>query len=158
MPLQFKPKTEEEAMASQLCPKGKQPFTILECLPVESQSKNNPGKPMIKLKVNVHAGNGFDYHIYDYVADWFMEHKFRHFFFSIGRGADYESGKCEPESYKGLDGWCEVGMQKAKGNFGPKAIITDYLSANISAQQQAKATVPATPASEAPSEADDVPF
>lgn len=135
--MQFKPVTEEEALAAQLCPKGKAPFTVLEAAVVESKSAKNAGKEMLKLKLDVHAEDGFDYHVYDYVAPWFMAHKFRHFFFCIGMGKAYEAGTVEPSSLAGREGWCEVGHEKAKGEFGPKAKILEYLVENALATEQA---------------------
>lgn len=155
--------TEEEALAEQLCPKGKAPFTILEASVVESKSQKNAGKEMLKLKLDVHADDGFDYHVYDYVAPWFMAHKFRHFFFCIGAGKAYESGTVDPASLIEREGWCEVGHERAKGDFPPKAKIVDYVPENSMAESQqarenATAPSPAAPSPKPAESEDDVPF
>jgi hypothetical protein len=125
--MKITPKTEEELQTEQLCPPGKYPFTVLESAEVLSQSPKNAGKEMIKLKINVHADDS-DYHCYDYIADWFMAHKLRHFFYAVGRGDAYESGNlnARDNALKGFEGWCDVGIQKAKSGYGPKNIIVDY--------------------------------
>lgn len=155
--MNWTPKTEDEVMAAELCQKGKAPFTILEAQVTQSKSEKNAGKEMLKIKLNVHGEDGFDYHIYDYIAPWFMEHKFRHFWYCVGKGADYEAGKADIESLKGLEGWCEVGIQKAKGEYGPKNTITDYVAKNeksAPAEKQQKVATPAAPVNES----DDIPF
>lgn len=153
--MNWTPKTEEEVIASQLCPKGKAPFTVLEANTVESKSTKNAGKTMLKLKINVHADDGGDYHIYDYIAPWFMAHKFRHFFFCVGRGADYDAGTVDVRRLVHCEGWAEIGHEKAKEGFGPKAKILDYVVDNAAkANSPAVAPDGATPAPEE----DDVPF
>lgn len=125
--MKFTPKTEEEVQAEQLCPVGIQPFTVLESAEVLSKSAKNAGKEMIKLKLNVHAEDG-DYHCYDYIADWFMAHKFRHFFFAIGLGEQYEKGvvNVRDNALAGRTGYCDVGIQNGKDGYGPKNTIADY--------------------------------
>lgn len=147
--MKFTPKTEEEVLAKQLCPEGKYPFTVLESSEVVCKSEKNLGKPMIKLKLNVHADDGFDYHVYDYIADWFMEFKLRHFAFSVGQGLKYESGILDANSnaFQGFGGWCDVGIQKSKNGQGPKNVIQDYVVKSESLEPKPK-----------PEPEDDVPF
>lgn len=154
--MKWEPKTEEQVMSDQLCPKGKNPFTVMECSEVDSKSDSNAGKPMIKLKLNVHAEDA-DYHIYDYVMYWAMEHKFRHFFYAIGRGKEYETGNGDCRDYVGLEGWCDVGHRKDKQTGRLKETIQDYVTENAAAAKQAEAQK-ATTAPAAPTEEDDVPF
>ncbi len=153
--MQFQPKTEEEVIKDQLCPEGLQPFTVMEAS--ETVSKKS-GKPMIKLKLNVHGDDGFDYHVYDYIADWFMAHKFRHFFFAVNRGQDYETGNVRAESYVDCEGYCDVGIGKAKDGFPAKETIRDY---NVEKAAVVVKAAPAAAKSDAPTpapEEDDVPF
>jgi hypothetical protein len=149
--LRFQPKTEEEVQAAELCPEGKAGFTVLEC----SEGTSKKGDPMLKIKINVHAEDGFDYHVYDYISPAFMEYKFRHFFFSVGAGEDYEAGTVDPAGLVGREGWAEIIRQPGKGGYGPKAAVQDYLMEN----EKAKAKVApdgATPAAE--EDDNDVPF
>lgn len=144
--MNFTPKTEEQVQADQLCPVGKQPFTVMDAAVVLSKSAKNAGKEMFKLKLNVHAEDG-DFHVYDYIAPWFMEYKFRHFFFCVGLGAEYEAGSIRAEQLPGREGWGEIVHKKANGEFGPAAAVKDYLPKNAKA---AEATAAGEP--------DDVPF
>lgn len=127
--MKFTPKTEEECQAEQLCPVGLQPFTILEASETKSQSDKNKGKDMIKLKLNVHGSDGFDYHIYDYIADWFMVHKFRHFFYAVGAGQQYEAGNVDVAHLVGRQGYCDIVHQRPKPGSkytNVKEAVNDY--------------------------------
>jgi hypothetical protein len=148
--MNWTPKTEEELMEEKLCPKGKAPFTIMSAEPARSKS----GSDMIKLKLNVHADDGFDYHVYDYISPAWMEHKFRHFWYAIGLGNVYESGNGSTELLQGREGWCDVGRDKGKDGFAPKETVVDYLP-----QNSAKIERPPAPKSDtATADNDDVPF
>lgn len=129
--MNWKPKTEEEVQAAQLCPTGLQPFTILEASFATSKKS---GKEMLKLKLNVLAEDGFQYHIYDYVADWFMEHKFRHFFFAVNCGGAYNSGTIDCADLVGREGWARIKHGKARGDFPARAEIEDYCEKSDKAQ------------------------
>ncbi len=151
MAYKFTPKTEEEIQAEELCPEGKYPFTVLESSLTLSKSAKNSGKPLVKLKLNVH-GPDADYHVYDYIADWFMAHKFRHFFHCTGHGAQYDAGEVDPSenAFQGREGWCDLVKQPGKGSYGPKNSISDYVPNN--------AVVEGAPAAKPAPENDDVPF
>lgn len=127
----FTPKSEDQVQADNLCPEGKYPFTIMESEQVESKSDKNKGKPMVKVKLNVHGPEGFDYHVFDYVADWFMSYKFRHFFYSVGLGQDYERGQVNVKNnaLQGRGGVCEISVEAGKGGFPAKNKIMDYVPA-----------------------------
>lgn len=156
----FTPKTEDEVQAEQLAPDGLTAFTVLESSEEISKSEKNKGKPMIKLKLNVHADDGFDYHVYDYIADWFMAHKFRHFFFAIGQGRQYEAGKIDASknAFAGKTGWADIGVQKAKGDFPAKNIIRDYKPQGEDSKASTVAKDKPAPALNGCDPDDDVPF
>ncbi len=159
--MQFQPKTEEEVVAENLCPTGLQPFTIMEAAIVVSKSEANKGKEMLKLKLNVHADDGFDYHVYDYVAPWFMAHKFRHLFFAIGCGADYDAGTVNTDNLVGRDGWCDIAIGKARDGFPAKESVKDYNVEKATAAPAPVKAAPLTAKSDAPKpapEEDDIPF
>ena len=162
MSLGYTPKSEEELQEAQLGSAGSFPFTILTA--TVQASKKHPDRDLLALKVNVHHDDGRDYHVYDYVMPWAMEHRFRHFFVAVGMEAQYTAGTATQDipSLVGKTGWCELGIQKAKGTYGPKNIIVDYLK---SAQPEARPTAeppkpakPAKPQPPKPDQNDDVPF
>jgi hypothetical protein len=165
MAYSFTPKSEEECLADELCPKGLQPFTVMES--DEATSKKD-GKSMVKLKVCVHGDDGFDYHVYDYISANFMAYKFRHFFHAVGMGAQYATGTIEVanNALKGKTGWCDVTHEKAKDGYGPKAKIADYnanagkLPPEANMPQPKPPAIPASQLVRQPTAAedDDVPF
>ncbi len=154
--MNWKPKTEEEVQAAELCPVGMQPFTVLEA----TEGKSKKRADMLKLKLNVHADDGFDYHVYDHISHAFLEYKFRHFFFAIGCGAQYEAGTVDPARLVGREGYAEVKHEKGKDGFGPKAAIADYIVKSEKAEPApAKKEVEPDGAVPAPApEEDDIPF
>lgn len=164
MSFKFIPKTEAELQAENLCGEGLFPFTILESSEVESKSVKNSGKTMIKLKLNIHGDDGGDYHVYDYVADWFMGFKLRHLAYAVGIGPHYEAGTIDASgnSMNGLTGYCNVGIQKAKDGFPAKNTIQDYQPQKAKEVPEASdvpptpAATPTAPAASHPD--DDVPF
>ncbi len=158
--MQFQPKTEEEVVAENLCPTGLQPFTIMEAAIVVSKSEANKGKEMLKLKLNVHADDGFDYHVYDYVAPWFMAHKFRHLFFAVGCGADYQAGTVNTANLVGRDGWCDIAIGKAKDGFPAKETVKDYNVEKAAPVVKVSTELPSPAMMSRPTTADDseIPF
>ena len=150
--MKFQPKTEDEVQSEELCPEGKQPFTVLDC----QEALSKKGTPMLKLKLNVHADDGSDYHVYDYISTEFMGFKFRHFFFSVGAGSQYETGSIDANAMIDRKGWAEIARQGSKRGYGPKAIVADYLMENEEAKKKPEvAPDGAVPAAE---DDDSVPF
>ena len=158
--MNWQPKTEDEVQREQLAPEGLTPFTVLAAEIVQSKSEKNAGKEQLKLKLNLHADDGFDYHVYDYIAPWAMAHKFRHFFVAVGREAEYSKGTVDPAGLVRLEGWCMVGIQKAKGQYGPRNSIVDYKAQDAMPPRPTETTAPEPkPTKQASADADDdVPF
>jgi hypothetical protein len=160
--MKFTPKTEEELQAEDLLAEGIYPFTILECEETVSKSQKNAGQPMLKVKINVHGDDGYDYHVYDYVADWFMAHKFRHFFYAINRPGMYEAGFVTAQDLIGLTGYASIGIQKPKpgSQYGPKNVVTDYSVKSETAPAAAPEAQKSSATASTPTTAqdDDVPF
>lgn len=157
--MKFQPKTEEELQKEMLCPEGPQPFTVMEAAIVQSKSEKNAGKEMLKLKLNVHADDGFDYHIYDYVADWFMGHKLRHFLYAINCGQDYESGNiANPSRYVGRTGMADIVVREAKGNYKAMAGVLDYSAPGPDSDTPTTEKAQAKVEAQKPAEDDDLPF
>jgi hypothetical protein len=153
MSYKFTPQSEDEVQAASLCAEGLHPFTVLESDEVVSKSEKNAGKPLIKLKLNLHGDDGLDYHCYEYIGDWVMAYKFRHFFFAIGLGNAYEAGiiNAAHNGLAGRSGWADVGIEKAKGNYRAKNVIRDFKPQLVDA-------VPPVPTTTETQENDDVPF
>jgi hypothetical protein len=150
------PKTEEELQRSQLCPEGVYPFTCLEGTEKASKSVKNPGKMMFAVKLSIHAADG-DYHTYDYFADWFMEHKVRHFAKSTGLLQNYEKGELDGNTFKDRTGYVQVTIEEGKGGYGPKNVVEDYFTADEAKLKMAPAPAKkSAPVERAPD--DDVPF
>jgi len=154
--MNWKPKTEDEIARERLAPEGLTPFTVLEATP----SVSKKGKDMLTLKLNIHADDGCDYFIFDYVSPHFMAHKFRHFFCAVNRLNDYERGTVDTAGLVGCEGYCDVGVQDAKGDYPAKNIIRDYDKGDAKAEPaKAKPASPApTPKTSAPAEDDEIPF
>lgn len=154
--MNFKPKTEEEIQRSRLLPKGAYPFSVAESNEQASKSVKNAGRMMVALKLVIHANNGDVFHN-DYFADWFSEHKLRHFAESIGKLADYEKGTLDftQNKFQGAAGYLFLGEQTRKDTGDLQNTVKDYITKkDYDAETKAVAV-----ASEPPGGADDdVPF
>lgn len=150
MPIQFKPKSEDELSRFGNLPDGDYPFTVLESSEVASKSAKNAGKMMIKLKLNVH-GPEFDKHVYDYFADWFSEWKLKHFHEVAGLSKQYDSGQVDASNnaYQGRTGFVRIKVEDDP-TWGEKNTVDDY----ILQKTVPRPTEPAKPAANE----DDVPF
>lgn len=160
------PRTEAELNKFDPLPPGVYPFTVMESDQVLSKSVKNAGKPMVKLKLNVH-GPQFDTHIYDYFADWFSEWKLKHFCESVGIEDDYQNGEVDPvgNAWQGKDGFVVLDIEKAQGNYAEKNVVKDYKE-NDDDETETQAPAPApkpvvkpeTAAAAVQPPDDDVPF
>jgi hypothetical protein len=119
-----------------------------------NEKQSSTGKDMIALKLNVHADDGFDYHIFDNVSPEFMAYKLRHFAVAVGLEKKYEAGTITADDCHGREGYCDV-IQKNDKQYGPKNAIKDYFQGKEKEVKAAKAPAPVLPARE---EDDDVPF
>lgn len=155
--MQFTPRTEEEIQRDQLCQAGYWPFTVLESSEPTSKSEKNFGKPMFKLKLNVHTDDG-DSHVYDYFADWFNAHKLRHFFFITGKIEEYETGQIDGtnNAFNGLTGFLHIRVKKDKKKNEMVNEIADYLTeaeynaASAKLKAEAGDEIDTTPSAPAP--------
>lgn len=125
--MQFIPKQESELKRFNNLPDGDYPFTVLESDEVASKSAKNPGRIMIKLKLNVHGPDG-DRHVYDQFADWFSEWKLRHFAETAGMLAQYESGTLDARqnALQGKTGYARI-VLKDDPKYGEKNEVDDYI-------------------------------
>ena len=160
--MQFKPKQESEISRFATLPDGDYPFTVLESKEQLSKSAKNAGRPMVALKLAVHA-DGRDQWVWDYFADWFSEWKLKHFCETTGRGAQYEAGSLDVknDAAKGWTGW--VSLVTEQDNTGKERnVVDDYVvkdapgnSAPLPSMNVATKSTPTTPP---PGAGDDVPF
>ena len=148
--MKFTPKSEEELQTEQLAPPGTYPFTITSA--EEKTSKKD--QPMFKLAVTLHSEDGRDWFAYDYVSPGFMAHKLRHLCSGVGILDKYEAGTLEAHDLQGRQGFCDVIVQKGKGEFGPKNAIKDYLHGGTDKAAPAKGA----PVAGGTGVEDDVPF
>ncbi len=147
--MQFKPKTQEEIDAENLCPEGDFPFTIKEA----SEKVSSSGKPYFKLKLFVHGDSERDWHVYDMVSPAFMAHKLLHLCEGTGLFPRYAAGTLDCADLLEKTGHCTVTIEEAKGGFAAKNVITDYIVPDRKeAMKNAKDSAAPQP------EKDDVPF
>ena len=125
--MQFTPKTEQELKRFNNLPDGDYPFTVLESDEVASKSAKNPGRLMIKLKLNVHGPDG-DKHVYDQFADWFSEWKLRHFAETAGLLSQYEAGTIDARqnALQGRTGYVRI-IETADPKYGDRNEVDDYI-------------------------------
>lgn len=155
MEFTFTPKSEAQIQADQkaalekfLWPAGDYPYAILEAKTRVSAEKFHPdgtyksgGKPMIELKLNLFRDDGTVQQIYDYLMGDSFEFKLRHAAYASGLGADYESGKLNPADFKDKTGIAKVIIRPAKGDYGARNAIDDYV---VDAASSAQATAAKT--------------
>ncbi len=141
--MKFVSKTAKQIEEEQLLSEGKYPFTIK--VVEEKDDKNR--QPFFKLKLYVHAPDGRDWHVYDNVSMAWMAHKFLHLCDTVGLAAQYERGEIHVEDLISRQGYCEIGMEEAKGGYAAKNIVNDYVTAKEIRREEPKATID-----------DDVPF
>lgn len=153
--MQFKPKTQADIDAENLCTEGDFPFTVLEA--VEKTDKK--GRGFFAVKLNVHGDEERDYHIYDNLSPAWMAHKLLHFCEGVGLYPQYCEGNLSAADLVGREGHCSVSMEDAQNGYPAKNIVEDYLVKDrkeAMAENKARVTGEIAPAQ---SEVDqDVPF
>ena len=160
--MKFTPKSETELTRFAALPDGDYPFTVLESAEQISKSAKNAGRPMVKLKLNVH-GKEYDRHVYDYFADWFSEWKLKHFCETAGLVRQYEAGEIDPEgnALAGRQGFVRIKLVNDP-QFGEKNEVDDYIAPKLKPLAETKAAPASKPkvAPSAPAQdrVDDVPF
>lgn len=124
--MKFTPKTKEEALSAGLLEKGNYEFTVIAAKEKESKA----GNPMIEILIKIWGENGREHLLYDYLMES-VEHKFRHFFYSIGMGEMSEKGEVDCELLKGASGVCKIYIKEDKtGQYSPKNSVADYILNN----------------------------
>lgn len=121
MPLQFKPKTQEEIDADGLMPKGEYPATILLCEEAISKSARaaaekagtEPAPNMFKVKVGVYPSDGDRQ---QWITDYIMSDspRLKQFADACKLGEDYKLGTLAAEQFDGRDVMVKVGIEKPR--------------------------------------------
>lgn len=148
----FVPITEEEA-ADVLQP-GEYDFEVLEA---DETVREKTGALMFKVKLNV-FGNDRNRHVYNYIGTDFMKHVLRHFCYSTGVDALYESGTLKADDMVGRAG--KVKLRVETDDYGTKNAVVDYVVAKNKPKPSDYAE-PASPVKEAAKAMgldDDIPF
>lgn len=121
--MKFTPKSKEEALTVGLLQKGNYPFVVVKAEERISKSNN----PMIKVLLKVWDDSGREYLVYDYLMES-IEHKLRHFCYSIGHGEMSEKGEFDCDLVKNKQGVCKIYTQEDKsGQYQPKNAVADYI-------------------------------
>ncbi|HKZ81271.1 MAG TPA: hypothetical protein VJ124_23580 [Pyrinomonadaceae bacterium] len=119
--MNFKPKTEKELSEARMLPSGTWPFEVIEA----SDTKSKRGHEMIKIKLNIFAGDRQG-HVFDYLSAAFMEHRLRHYCYSVGLGAAYEAGTLTARQCLGRQGYAKIGFEDGKDGYSDKNVVEDY--------------------------------
>ena len=120
--MNFQPKTEQEIQDAKLWKKGDYDFAIEDA--AEKQSK--AGHPMIEVKLRISDGKGKSRPLTDYLLAETPE-KLRHCCAALGLLAKYETGILADDDFVGKRGRLKLTVEKAKGEYGPKNAVADYI-------------------------------
>lgn len=133
--MRFTPKTEEEAAAANLLPKGDYDAVVRTA--VDKVSKTS-GNDMIELELVVYGPSGEQKLIRDYlVATDGGQAKIQRFCRSAGMWDAYQAGELYADGMKDASVRVKVKVEAAKGDFGPKNGIADYLPRKLPVNPQA---------------------
>jgi hypothetical protein len=143
------PKTEEELKQEGSGPRellrdGIYDFTVSTA--EEGTSKN--GNDMITAKLDVFDSAGVSHWVYDYLTDGAMAYKLRHLAECVGLLGDYEAGELRAIDLEGRSGQVRIGREGAKGDFGAKNRVVDYVPARKAAQSERQVSRPARQAAQ----------
>ncbi|HXQ25949.1 MAG TPA: hypothetical protein VN822_06050 [Candidatus Acidoferrales bacterium] len=122
--MNFQPKTEQEIQDAKLWKKGDYDFAIED----GSDEVSSKGRPMISLKLRLSDGNGKSRVLTDYLLAE-TEEKLRHAASACGLLDRYESGSIKGPEFRGKRGRLKLIVEKAKGEYGPKNAVADYICA-----------------------------
>ena len=122
--MNFQPKTEQEIQDAKLWKKGDYDFAIEDA--AEKQSK--AGHPMIEVKLRISDGKGKSRVLTDYLLAE-TEEKLRHAASACGLLDRYETGSLAGAEFRGKRGRLKLIVEKAKGEYGPKNAVADYICA-----------------------------
>lgn len=121
--MNFKPLSRQEAIESQLFPKGSYRFEIVHGCDKESRAGNS----MIELKVKVTDPSGASRFVTDYLlAQW--PAKLRHAAEACGLLEEYNAGELSGPDFIGKQGRLTLAIQKDRAKKYPdKNVVVDYV-------------------------------
>jgi len=119
--MNFRPKTEKELESERLLPQATYPFEVMQA----DEQTSKKGNAMIALKLTIY-GQEMSIPVYDYISDSFMAHRLRHFCYSVGLTAAYESGKLTAIQCVGRQGYAAITIED-DGKFPAKNVVRDYI-------------------------------
>lgn len=131
--MKFAPKTQEQIADEKLLPEGIYPFEVLQA----DDAVSSKGNEMIKLKLSVSDENGRDWTLYDYLLEQ-MPEKILMFAEVTGNAERYAAGQLDAEDCDGKTGYLLLGKQAAKGGYGPKNTVKNYVPEPPEAKQVAR--------------------
>jgi len=120
--MRVQPKTEEEIQTANLLPDGKYGFVISDA----KETISKAGNEMIVLTVRVYKDDGGFILVTDYLMES-MAFKLRHACEATGLLGDYDAGELNADNFVGKEGFLKIKTQPAKGEYGPKNVIADYI-------------------------------
>ena len=147
----FKPISEKEAIekTSMYLPAGVYSFTVLSA---EETERRKTGALMFALKLKLFdCDSDKTVTCMDWLCTDVMEHKLRHFCYSVGLSEGYEAGQVEAAEMVGRSGHVNVGVEETDA-YGIRNKVIDYekLTHKVAVDQVAMNAAKAEP--------DDVPF
>lgn len=122
--MKFTPATKEELEMEGLIPEGVYPFRLTKS--EEKMSKKN--QPYFNVRLAVFAGGENGHGVFDNPSPEFMKFKLAHLCETTGLKGHYESGNLTNDDLVGVEGYVEIGIQKAKDGNPAKNVVFDYLS------------------------------
>ena len=153
--MNFKPQSEKELKEKMLWPAGEYDFEISKAEPAKSGDKSkNPGTPYIKLTIRIFNKDGGERMI-NGILHPAMEWQLRSFCYETGLGDKYEAGTLEAADCEGRNGWLQLKVEEAKGDFPAKNAVKDW---GKKATKKDKVSAIAAQAEPLDPDNDDIPF
>lgn len=144
--MKFPPKTDAQLADEAMLPEGEYDFTVDKAEDKISKKGREAGateSDMIQVDLTIFSDRGDRK-----IKDWLMEKmawKLKHFAFSVGLGAAYESGDLDASSLVGRSGKVMLKKGVKNGDFAPRNEVRDYVvpAAGDAPAEKPKPRVPA---------------
>lgn len=125
MALSFQPKDDNTLRGEMLWPEGIYDFTVTQA----EEKTSNSGNPMIVVDLLCYGDGGKTFTLKDYLMVQMasLQFKVKHFCDSTGLLRQYNAGSLSAFDCEGVNGQVRIGVQPAKGEYGPKNAVKDYV-------------------------------